>query len=79
VLFRLELLMTQAPNDDRDNEKKLPGEVSASETPELESRASEPAEELILPPDETSQKEAALLIRDAAGQLKNFLGDRRRE
>ena len=71
--------MTQAPNDDRDNEKKLPGEVSASETPELESRASEPEEELILPPDETSQKEAALLIRDAAGQLKNFLGDRRRE
>ena len=71
--------MIQAPNDDRDNEKKLPGELNVSETPELESRDSEPEEELILPPDETSQQEAALLIRDAAGQLKNFLGDRRRE
>ena len=71
--------MIQAPNDDRDNEKKLPGEINASETPELESCASEPEEELILPPDEPSQQEAALLIRDAAGQLKDFLGDRRRE
>ncbi len=71
--------MIQAPNDDRDNEKKLPGEINASETPELESCSSEPEEELILPPDEPSQQEAALLIRDAAGQLKDFLGDRRRE
>ena len=71
--------MIQAPNDDRDNEKKLPGEINASETPELESCPSEPEEELILPPDEPSQQEAALLIRDAAGQLKDFLGDRRRE
>ena len=71
--------MTQAPNDDRDDEKKLPGEINTSETPDLKSRVSEPEEELILPPDEPSQQEAALLIRDATGQLKDFLGDRRRE
>jgi hypothetical protein len=71
--------MIQAPNDDQDDEKKLPGEINTSETPDLKSRASEPEEELILPPDEPSQQEAALLIRDAAGQLKDFLGDRRRE
>ena len=44
--------MIQAPNDDRDNEKKLPGEINVSETPELESCASEPEEELILPSEE---------------------------
>ena len=71
--------MIQAPNDDQDDEKKLPGEINTSETPDLKSRVSEPEEELILPPDEPSQQEAALLIRDAAGQLKDFLGDRRRE
>ena len=56
VSFRLELLMIQAPNDDRDNEKKLPGEINVSETPELESCASEPEEELILPSENPLNK-----------------------
>jgi len=36
-------------------------------------------DELVIPAGELSQKEATALIRDAAGQLKDFLADRRRE
>jgi hypothetical protein len=39
----------------------------------------EQEDELILPADELSQQEAASMIRDAAGQLNDFLADRRRE
>ena len=43
------------------------------------SQAMKQEDELILPADEISQKEAASMIRDAAGQLNDFLADRRRE
>lgn len=41
--------------------------------------AGRPGDELVVPGNELSQREATALIRDAAGQLKDFLADRRRE
>ena len=71
--------MTQTPKNERDHELEVPGAMHASESLEPEQKAVEQEDELILPADELSQQEAASMIRDAAGQLNDFLADRRRE
>jgi hypothetical protein len=71
--------MTQTPKNERDHESEVPSEINAGESSELEQKAMEQEDELILPADELSQQEAASMIRDAAGQLNDFLADRRRE
>jgi hypothetical protein len=75
------------PNEDAENEgldrQDLP---ESSEPPKGESGDrselaghSDQSDELIVPTGDISQREAAALIRDAAGQLNDFLADRRRE
>ncbi|MDG1992807.1 MAG: hypothetical protein P8J43_10085 [Pirellulales bacterium] len=71
--------MTQTPKNERDHESEVPGEMDAGESLEPEQKAMDQEDELILPADELSQQEAASMIRDAAGQLNDFLADRRRE
>jgi len=71
--------MTQTPKNERDHELEVPGAMHAGESLEPEQKAVEQEDELILPADELSQQEAASMIRDAAGQLNDFLADRRRE
>ena len=71
--------MTQTPQNERDHELEVPGAMHAGESLEPEQKAVEQEDELILPADELSQQEAASMIRDAAGQLNDFLADRRRE
>ena len=71
--------MIQTPNNDEDYEPAVSGDMNAGGGSTPERQAMEPEDKLILPADEISQKEAASMIRDAAGQLNDFLADRRRE
>jgi len=71
--------MIQTPNNDENYEPEVSGDMNAGGGSESEHQAMEQEDELILPADEISQKEAASMIRDAAGQLNDFLADRRRE
>ena len=71
--------MIQTPNNDENYEPEVSGEMNAGGSSESEQQALGQEDELILPADEISQKEAASMIRDAAGQLNDFLADRRRE
>ena len=71
--------MTQTPKNERDHESEVPSDRNAGESLEPEQKAIVQQDELILPADELSQQEAASMIRDAAGQLNDFLADRRRE
>ena len=72
--------MTQTPNNNqRDDETEKQDALNAVDRSKPERQATEQEDELILPADEISQKEAASMIRDAAGQLNDFLADRRRE
>jgi type II secretory pathway pseudopilin PulG len=66
--------MSETPNNEPDKD--------APETSGDEPKAAEAggqADELMVPAGEVSQQEAVTLIREAAGQLKDFLADRRRE
>ena len=71
--------MIQTPNNNENYEPEVSGEMNAGGSSESEQQALGQEDELILPADEISQKEAASMIRDAAGQLNDFLADRRRE
>ena len=71
--------MIKTPNNDENYEPEVSGEMNAGRSSESEQQALGQEDELILPADEISQKEAASMIRDAAGQLNDFLADRRRE
>ena len=71
--------MIQTPNNDEEYKPAVSGDMNAVGGSKLERQATEPEDELILPADEISQKEVASMIRDAAGQLNDFLADRRRE
>jgi len=70
--------MSQMPSDDNNNRSGSAGDSANAGN----SGATGPVstgDELAVPANELSQKEATALIRDAAGQLKDFLADRRRE
>ena len=56
--------MTQTPKNERDHESEVPSEINAGESSELEQKAMEQEDELILPADELSQQEAASMIRE---------------
>ncbi len=72
--------MTQTPNNNqRDDEKEKQDALNAVDRSQPEQDVSEPEEKLILPASDLSHQEAASMIRDAAGQLNDFLADRRRE
>ena len=71
--------MIQTPNNDENYEPEVSGEMNTGGSSESEQQALGQEDELILPAEEISQKEAASMIRDAAGQLNDFLADRRRE
>ena len=71
--------MIQTPNNDEEYKPAVSGDMNAVGGSKPERQATEQEDELILPADEISQKEAASMIRDAAGQLNDFLEDRRRE
>ena len=72
--------MTQTPNNNEHDEKaEKPDALHASGRSQPEQDASESEENLILPASDLSHQEAASMIRDAAGQLNDFLADRRRE
>ena len=72
--------MTQAPNNNqRDDEMEKQDALNAVDRSQPEQDVSEPEEKLILPANDLSHQEAASMIRDAAGQLNDFLADRRRE
>ena len=71
--------MIQTPNNNENYEPEVSGEMNAGGSSESEQQTLGQEDELILPADEISQKEAASMIRDAAGQLNDFLADRRRE
>ncbi len=71
--------MIQTPNNDEDYKPEVSGDMNAGGGSKPERQAMKQEDELILPADEISQKEAASMIRDAAGQLNDFLADRRRE
>ena len=68
--------MIQTPNNDENYEPEVSGEMNAGGSSESEQQALGQEDELILPADEISQKEAASMIRDAAGQLNDFLADK---
>lgn len=67
--------MNQMPNNDAEN----PGHANGDATGGEKHPAARTGDEMVVPANELSQKEATALIRDAAGQLKDFLADRRRE
>lgn len=70
--------MSQMPHENDENR----GRPDAGSADAGQPGAPVPAnagDELVVPGNELSQKEATALIRDAAGQLKDFLADRRRE
>ena len=67
--------MNQMPNNDADKKGSADGSNAGGEK-HPESKA---GDEMVVSSNELSQKEATALIRDAAGQLKDFLADRRRE
>ena len=72
--------MTQTPNNNqRDDETEKQDALNAVDRSQSEQDVSEPEEKLILPANDLSHQEAASMIRDAAGQLNDFLADRRRE
>ena len=72
--------MTQTPNNNqRDDETEKQDALNAVDRSQTEQDVSEPEEKLILPANDLSHQEAASMIRDAAGQLNDFLADRRRE
>ena len=72
--------MTQTPNNNqRDDEMEKQDALNAVDRSQPEQDVSEPEEKLILPANDLSHQEAASMIRDAAGQLNDFLADRRRE
>ena len=71
--------MIHTPNNDEEYKPAVSGDMNAVGGSKPERQATEQEDELILPADEISQKEAASMIRDAAGQLNDFLADRRRE
>ena len=72
--------MTQTPNNNqRDDETEKQDALNAVDRSQPEQDVSEPEEKLILPTSDLSHQEAASMIRDAAGQLNDFLADRRRE
>jgi len=72
--------MTQTPNNNqRDDETEKQDALNAVDRSQPEQDVSEPEEKLILPANDLSHQEAASMIRDAAGQLNDFLADRRRE
>ena len=71
--------MIQTPNNNENYEPEVSGEMNAGGSSESEQQTLGQEDQLILPADEISQKEAASMIRDAAGQLNDFLADRRRE
>ncbi len=70
--------MSQMPNNDAEDQARLDGS-SADQGPAGRPVPASSGDELVVPANELSQKEATALIRDAAGQLKDFLADRRRE
>lgn len=74
----VEWSMSQIPRDDvegagRPGDEAVPGGGAGENGP------GKPGDDLVVPTNELSQKEATALIREAAGQLKDFLADRRRE
>ena len=72
--------MTQTPNNNqRDDDTEKQDALNAVDRSQPEQDVSEPEEKLILPANDLSHQEAASMIRDAAGQLNDFLADRRRE
>ncbi|MEC7709564.1 MAG: hypothetical protein VX902_02205 [Planctomycetota bacterium] len=72
--------MTQTPNNNQHNdETEKQDALNAVDRSQPEQDVSEPEEKLILPASDLSHQEAASMIRDAAGQLNDFLADRRRE
>ena len=72
--------MTQTPNNNQhDDETEKQDALNAVDRSQPEQDVSEPEEKLILPASDLSHQEAASMIRDAAGQLNDFLADRRRE
>ena len=72
--------MTQTPNNNqRDDDTEKQDALNAVDRSQPEQDVSEPEEKLILPASDLSHQEAASMIRDAAGQLNDFLADRRRE
>ena len=72
--------MTQTPNNNQhDDETEKQDALNAVDRSQPEQDVSEPEEKLILPANDLSHQEAASMIRDAAGQLNDFLADRRRE
>ena len=72
--------MTQTPNNNQHNdETEKQDTLNTGHRSQRQQDASEPEEKLILPASDLSHQEAASMIRDAAGQLNDFLADRRRE
>ena len=72
--------MTQTPNNNQhDDETEKQDALNAVDRSQPEQDVSELEEKLILPASDLSHQEAASMIRDAAGQLNDFLADRRRE
>ncbi len=70
--------MSQMPSDDNNNRSGSAGDSANAGNAGATGPVST-GDELAVPANELSQKEATALIRDAAGQLKDFLADRRRE
>ena len=70
--------MSQMPSDDNNNRSGSAGDSANAGNAGATGPVST-GDELAAPANELSQKEATALIRDAAGQLKDFLADRRRE
>lgn len=70
--------MSEKPENDPEHENlEASGEPTAEEPSHEDVGRRDDA--LMLPAGEISQQEAAVLIRDAAGQLKDFLAERQRE
>jgi hypothetical protein len=74
----MEWSMSQMPSDDNNNRSGSAGDSANAGNAGATGPVST-GDELAVPANELSQKEATALIRDAAGQLKDFLADRRRE
>jgi hypothetical protein len=70
--------MSQMPNNNAEDQGR-PNGGAADNSGAGQSPAENSGDELVVQGNELSQKEATALIRDAAGQLKDFLADRRRE
>ncbi|MGA1618466.1 MAG: hypothetical protein ACO37F_08120 [Pirellulales bacterium] len=70
--------MSQMPNNNAEDQGR-PNGGAAGNSGAGQSPAENSGDELVVQGNELSQKEATALIRDAAGQLKDFLADRRRE